>query len=218
MLRIIYILIISYTYASFANEQVVFIHSYPPGVWYNGMTKGASDVFSKSNKFKIKNLLYDYESLRFKSNNEQNAAAIAVAKQANSSSAKYIVINDDEAIEKVYEYLDKNKTILLNGLNQHFKYDPVYSKMNLNKHCGIIEHYPVKRSLDMISLMSKDIKQMSILSSDGKSSLIVTNIFKDLKANPYKNIKVREILNSKNWAEWKKSLKEFNKKMTLFGS
>jgi ABC-type uncharacterized transport system substrate-binding protein len=194
-------------------NKIVVIHSYPEGgEWNKGLTKGIEDTLSNNKKkFDFTHILYDYETLKFKTSDDQNKRINEIISQINTTAPTYVVINDDEAIEKILPKLSSHKNIILNGINDvPIKTD--WGKHNdISTRCGIIEHYPVTQTLKMISQMAPNIKSMSIITSQGDSSKIVANVFKNLDSNQLHNINLRKVSLESKWENWKKELLEMNK-------
>jgi ABC-type uncharacterized transport system substrate-binding protein len=193
-------------------NEIVVIHSYPPGEWQKGISKGIeSSLNSTSRKFKFRHILYDYETLKFKKNQEQEKRVSEIIKQILDISPSYVVINDDEAIEKILPKLRSFRNVILNGIND-IPQNTIWGKANdLSQRCGVIEHYPVTQSLRMISQMSPKIQSMSVISSQGESSKIVAKIFRNLDANQLHGIKLRKISLENHWENWKRELFDLNK-------
>ena len=161
------------------SKHVFVVHSYPQGEWHNGIKKGLKETLSKSKvTFTLEHHLYDYEVLKFKSAKEQRQRVLEIKALISKTNPDYIVLNDDEAIEKLLPELKGFKNLVLNGVNDSSIKSKWGKGINVRNYCGIIEFYPITQSLKMISMMSSNIKSMSVLSSEGDSSKIVAKIFK----------------------------------------
>lgn len=195
------------------QKLIIVIHSYPMGEWQKGITKGLEENLKSAKiKYKFTHILYDYETLKFKDKQIQDQRIQEITDQIKSVSPDYIVINDDEAIEKLLPKLSASKNIILNGINDLPENTNWGKAIDLSSRCGVIEYYPVTQSLKMISQMSPSIKSMSILSSQGDSSRIVANIFKKLNKKQLHNINLRKVSLENSWENWKKELLEMNGK------
>jgi ABC-type uncharacterized transport system substrate-binding protein len=194
------------------TDTIVVIHSYPDGEWKKGVTKGIEDTLKAGKrKFNFEHILYDYETLKFQKKEIQNRRINEIISQISKTSPSYIVLNDDEAIEKILPKLSSYKNVILNGIND-VPSNTVWGKENdLTNRCGVIEHYPVTQTLKMISQMAPKVKSMSIVSSQGDSSKIVANVFKNLNSTQLHNIELRKISLESKWEIWQKELLEMNK-------
>ena len=200
------------TQAAEKVKNIVVIHSYPMGEWQKGISKGLESTLGSSNrKFKFTHILYDYEKLKFKGHNDQEKRVLEIIGQISKVSPDYIVINDDEAIEKILPKLTSVKNVILNGVNDAPKNTGWGKANDLSLRCGVIEHYPVTQSLKMISQMAPRIKSMSVISSQGDSSKIVANIFRNLDSSQLQNIQLRKVSLENSWDNWKRELLEMNK-------
>jgi hypothetical protein len=139
------------------RHKVAVIFSYPKGEWYNGIQRGLTETLTSfaKDRFEIHDYLYDYETLKSKSKNIQELEVNRIVKSISELKADYVVINDDEAVEKFIDKFPAIPSVVLNGINQ----EPVNSSWSKNrdisKFCGIIEHYPIEESLKMISLIDQ---------------------------------------------------------------
>ncbi|MBY0517503.1 MAG: hypothetical protein K2P81_11370 [Bacteriovoracaceae bacterium] len=220
-LRLFIVLISGFlSFASLAEiptKKIVVLYSYPKGEWYYGIQRGIQDTLGKyaQDRYKFFDYLYDYEGLKFKSKKAQSDEIERIVKEVLKIDPDYIVINDDEAVEKFIDKFPKTKSVILNAINQQ----PVTSLWakgrDITQFCGVVEHYPIEESLRMISLMVKDVRQMSVVSSEGDSSKIVSKIFEELKSKKTSEIKVREIYLKTSWDDWKTSFREINTKDQL---
>lgn len=198
------------------SRKVAIIHSYPKGEWYHGIDKGIAETLKKfKDHYETVSFIYDYEVLKFKSVGEQEKAINGIVSEVTKIHPEFIVINDDEAASKFINRFPPNSKIILNGINQ-FPGEAIWAKgKDLEKYCGVVEQYPIEKSLKMISLMSKNIKQMSIVSSEGDSSKIVAKIFEDLRKDKKQKVQVRSIYLRSKWNDWKKAFLEINQKDDL---
>lgn len=199
------------------KRNVAVIYSYPKGEWFNGIHRGLNETLNKyaSGRFQIFDFLYDYEGLKFKSKEMQLKEVERIRAAIASIDPAFIIINDDEAVEKFIGKFPKEKPVILNAINQDPKSSAWAKGVDLSRYCGIIEHYPIEESLKMISLMVKNVKQMSVVSSEGDSSKIVSKIFENIKLDKSPTVRVREIYLKSSWEDWKKSFLEINQKDQL---
>ena len=127
----------------------------------------------------------------------------------------YIVVNDDEAVSKFIDRFPSNQNVILNGINQ-IPTEAAWARGKITENfCGVVEQYPIEQSMKMISLMSKNIKRMSVVSSEGDSSKIVAKIFENLRQDKNQKVKVRNIYLHSKWSDWKKAFLEINQKDDL---
>ena len=198
------------------SRKVVIIHSYPKGEWYFGIEKGITETLNKfKGNYEVINYLYDYEVLKFKAVAEQERAIDKILKEIAKVKPEYIVVNDDEATSKFIDRFPLDQKIILNGINQ-FPDEAAWAKGKAMKsYCGVVEQYPIEKSLKMISLMSKNIKQMSVVSSEGDSSKIVAKIFENLRNDKTQKVQLRSIYLHSKWSDWKKAFLEINQKDDL---
>lgn len=199
------------------KRKIVTIYSYPKGEWYNGIQSGLVKTLTsyKRDYFEVHDFLYDYENFKLKSPNVQKQEVDRIISSIKSINADYIVINDDEAVEKFIDKFPTTSSVILNGINQEPLLSTWGKGRDISKFCGIIEHYPIGESLKMISLMVKNVKQMSVISSEGDSSKIVSKIFTEMQKTNSSNVKIRKIYLKSSWSEWKKSFQEINSKDQL---
>lgn len=198
------------------SRKVVIIHSYPKGEWYFGIEKGISETLKKfKDQYEVISFVYDYEVLKFKSEVEQQTAISKILKEIAFLNPAYIIINDDEAVNKFVDRFPRGQNVIFNGINQ-FPAEARWAKdRDIKRYCGVVEQYPIEQSMKMISLMSKNIKKMSIVSSEGDSSKIVANIFKNLKKDKTQKVQLRNIYLHSKWSDWKKAFLEINQKDDL---
>lgn len=203
--------------AQVQKRNVAVIYSYPRGEWFNGIHNGLNDTLNKyaKGRYQVFDFLYDYEGLKFKPKEAQLSEVEKIRTAINKIDPAFIVINDDEAVEKFIGKFPKEKPVILNAINQSPKLASWSSGVDLSRYCGIIEHYPIEESLKMISLMVKDLKQMSVVSSQGDSSKIVSKIFEGIQRDKSSSVRVREIYLKSSWEDWKKSFLEINRKDQL---
>lgn len=199
------------------KRKVAVIYSYPKGEWYNGIQRGLTEILTsfEKNRFEVHDFLYDYETLKLKPKNIQEEEIDRIVKLVSALKTDYIVINDDEAVEKFIDKFPAGQSVILNAINQEPLKSSWVKGRDIGRFCGVIEHYPIAESLKMISLMVKNVKQMSVVSSEGDSSQIVSNIFKEMKRDNNLEIKIREIYLKSSWRDWKKAFLEINKKDQL---
>lgn len=199
------------------KRKVAVIYSYPKGEWYEGIQRGLKEILTsfEKNHYEVHDFLYDYEVFKLKPQNVQKAEVAKIVKLVSDLRADYIIINDDEAVEKFINQFPANKPLILNAINQ----EPLQSSWSkghdMQKFCGVIEHYPIEESMKMISLMVKDLKQMSVISSEGHSSQIVSKIFRNMQKTSNSAVRIREIYLKSAWSDWKKAFFEINKKDQL---
>lgn len=203
--------------AQVQKRNVVVIYSYPKGEWFNGIQSGLNDTLNKyaQGRYQIFDFLYDYEGLKFKNSEARLKEVERIRTAVTNIDPAFIVINDDEAVEMFIGKFPKEKPVILNAVNQEPKLSPWARGVDLSRYCGVIEHYPIEESLKMISLMVKDLKQMSVVSSQGDSSKIVSKIFEGFQQDRSSLVRVREIYLKSSWEDWKKSFLEINQKDQL---
>lgn len=200
-------------FAQASKRNIAVIYSYPKGEWFNGIRRGMSETLNKysEGRFQLHDFLYDYEGLKFRPKKVQLEEVEKIRLAVMKLNPAFIVINDDEAVEKLIDKFPKEIPIILNAINQVPEKSSWSRGVDLSRYCGIIEHYPIEESLRMISLMVKNVKQMSVVSSEGDSSRIVSKIFENLDIKKTDSVKVRKIYLRSSWEDWKKSFQEINK-------
>lgn len=203
-------------YGANTSRKVAIIHSYPKGEWYHGIEKGIAETLKKfRDHYEMVSFIYDYEVLKFKTVSEQDKAINEILAEVAKIKPEFIVINDDEAASKFIDKFPADSKVILNGINQ-FPDEAIWAKgKQMERYCGVVEQYPIEKSLKMISLMAKNIKQMSVVSSEGESSKIVANIFEKLRKDKGQRVKVRNIYLRSKWNDWKKAFLEINQKDDL---
>ncbi|MBL7665685.1 MAG: hypothetical protein JNM93_11180 [Bacteriovoracaceae bacterium] len=211
-LKVLFVIVnLAFSIELFA-KSVVLIQSYPDGVWTKGIVNGATETLQKfSSNFNIINYVYDSEILRHKDFKEQEKVVTEILNKIKQVNPSYIILNDDEAVEKFINKLDPKLNIIINGINDVPENIPGVKKEKLNSLCGIIEDFPIEQSIRMITLMSSKIKQMSVISSNNISSQIVARKFEKLQKDKTQKIKLRKIYLSDSWEEWKIALMKINK-------
>ncbi len=217
-IRLIFVLISCFlSFASLADipkKKIAVLYSYPKGEWYYGIQRGVQETLGKyaQDRYTFFDYLYDYEGLKFKSKKTQSAEIERIVNEVLKVDPDYIVINDDEAVDKFIDKFPKTKPVILNAINQQPAHSEWAKGRDTSHFCGIVEHYPIEESLKMVSLMVKDVRQMSVVSSEGDSSKIVSKMFQEIKSNKMSEVKVREIYLKTSWEDWKTSFREINTK------
>lgn len=197
-----------------AREKRVFvIFSYPTGQWNNGIQEGLTNgLIERDIKHDIGSYVYHYEFFKGKSRGAVDKEIDVILGKLRVYKPDFIVVSDDEAAEKVVPRLYAlNIPVIFTGINKAVK-DLSWLQKG-NKITGILERYPIEKSLKLLSDLTRGkTKKISILTSKNDSSLIILEQFKKYFAENKPDIKLDRVYALSDWAEWKKSVLEMNKK------
>ncbi len=218
--KTLYILFFSFLFnlkPSFSANKIIpkvkiaIIHSYPVGEWYYGINNGLKSKLKEFNVDSSLSLLsYDYESLKNKTNVERKKAVNEILASLTKEKLDFVVICDDEAALQMGSLVIEKlkKKVIFVGIN-HTPYTNWMSTIDKSLFSVVHEKYPIDKSVDMLKKLMPNLKTISILSSAGYTSILVSKQARESHAK-IKKLKLRRVLNSSSWEEWKQFLKEEN--------
>ena len=217
MLRIILLLTTFISGAAFRVEattsqfRVYLIHSYLPGLWseqaYKGLTQGLK--FHNISNYEIKQYDYNYVLQR----KEKNIHLAKIKDEIKKFSPNVIIVFDDEASEDFIPSLNAlSIPIVASGINKDIENQSWFMKdgdPNRN-FTAILERYPFEGPLKLLKKIRPSINKISILTTKNDSSdIIASQLLAKFKeyGNQYSDIKLGEVIQSKDWEVWKKAIK-----------
>lgn len=157
------------------------IHSYTKdSLWSKEIERGFSEELTNSRvTFQSMHLHLEESSYR------------DIVSKVHTFKPDIAVLSDDEAFDSIAKFLlGENIPTFFTGLNRHPKdLDTLFGDIN-KRIPGIIEHYPVKETLDIL-MEQKKIQSVAILSSDFHSARLLDNYILQEINSHYPKIKVQ---------------------------
>lgn len=192
--------------------RVYVIHSYIPGLWSEnaelGFNKGLK--FHGINNYEIKT--YDYDYVRQRKEKDKHLSNILI--EIKNFNPTVIVVFDDEAAEDFIPTLNSlNIPIVASAINKDVEKLSWYLKDGDPKRnfTAILERYPFEGPLKLLKKIRPNINKISILTTSNDSSNIITaQILAKFKEynNQFSDIKLADVIQSKEWSVWKKAVRE----------
>jgi ABC-type uncharacterized transport system substrate-binding protein len=195
------------------TKRIFIIFSYPIGQWTDGITEGLTNGLKNRNiKHKIRPYVYHYDFFENKPKAEIDVEINKIVATVKGVNPDYIVVCDDEAADALITKLyPLNIPIIFTGVNKEKK-SLVYLKGEREKITGVFESYPIKKSLKLLADLTKNkVKNISIITSQNKSSRIIVNDFKNYFSKNTTKIKLDKIYELSKWSEWKETIPKINK-------
>ena len=191
--------------------RVYTIHSYLPGLWSIGATKGTTQalLYHKIVNHELKSYDYDYVRKR----NNLNFELKKILKEIDEFKPNLILVFDDEAADDLIPSLNNLKIpIVATGINKEISdlkwFLPDGDKKR--NFTAILERYPFEEPLKLLKKLNNKINKISFLTTENVSSEIILNQLKNKfknYSNEYAGIELVDSLASRDWDSWKKFIK-----------
>ncbi len=200
--------------------KVYTIHSYLPGLWSQGATKGTKLALNYHGVKAYELKTYDYDYVR------RRKYLISETKKIVEEIKKFnpdlILVFDDEAADDLIPTLNKlNIPIVASGINKEID-DLKWYLPNGNKRrnfTAILERYPFEEPLRLLKKLDQRINKISFLTTQNVSSEIILNQLKEKfrsHSNEYSGIRLGEVYASKEWDKWKAIIRSKKDKNEAF--
>ncbi len=185
----IYLFTLIFTLSLFAFEknQILLLHSYNKGLkWSDGISTGIEKVLKNYPEYELTTEYMDSKKIDTK----EYFDTLLKLYELKFSKRKYkaIIVADNYAYMFVLKYHDKffkNIPIIFCGI-ENFDFNSVPKELD-GKITGIVEYKDIRKNLELISKVIKDLNTLYIISDDTLSSNeIKSQIFKTMKEYEHK--------------------------------
>ncbi len=180
----VYILLLVFTLSLFAFEknQILLLHSYNKGLkWSDGISAGIEKVLKNYPEYELTTEYMDSKKIDTKVYFD----TLLKLYEMKFSKRKYkaIIVADNYAYMFVLKYHDKffkNIPIIFCGI-ENFDFNLIPKKLK-DKITGVVEYKDIRKNLELINKVIKDLDTLYIISDDTLSSNeIKSQIFKTIK-------------------------------------
>lgn len=168
------------------QDEILLLHSYNKGLkWSDGISKGVEDVFKKHPNFELTTEYMD--SKKIDSKEYFDSLVKLYTKKFSNRRYKAIITADNYAFKFAldnYERLFKGIPIVFCGVENFDKKEiPIHLQSRI---AGVIEYKSIKRNIELIRELIKNLKTIYIMSDNSYSSLEIKAQILDV-AKEYNN-------------------------------
>jgi ABC-type uncharacterized transport system substrate-binding protein len=199
------------------RKKILIFHSYPPGEWYHGINGMFEQTLGQLGvQPDITPIVFHSEFWLRKSSQEQDVERARLVRIAKNLRPDLVLLCDDEATDFLAAPISKlGIPILFTGVNEDPARAPWFNQVPRSNMAGVLEHYQIAESIQMLKKIRPSVKSMSILSSKNLSSEIITRqLVQQMRSPQFEQkhgVKLRSVHTLRYWEEWKKVVPEINR-------
>jgi ABC-type uncharacterized transport system substrate-binding protein len=204
--------------SSAKGVPIAVLHSYAPGEWYQGINEGIESSFEKYNKkVEISKFVYNSDLLERGDEHQRSHTIRGLLDKLSEPKFEIVVVCDDEAADRFIPLLSKfpKKKIFFTGINRNENEIEWLNNTTSSSISGVFERYEVGKALKILERLNPNARSITLLTSEIKTSKIVTDQIKReiIRMTKSKSTKLhlRKVIMSKYWSDWKESIQEIAK-------